>query len=1446
MEGAKVYVRDGTTQWQKATVVGALGGGRYRVQLQPWEDAEPAATLAGASPSELALVEDNCLENTLEIDASTLEGGSLPFQNSDMPAHGFPNMTTLDHLHEAALLHNLRVRFFAASSPYTYTADIVIAINPYQWHGHLYTDEQRKEYLVFDRNKLPPHVYATSGTAYSGLQEKRVDQSILVSGESGAGKTETVKILMAHLALIASSDDTSHIQRIVESNPLLESFGNAQTVRNDNSSRFGKFIELQLNDACRLSGSNCRTYLLEKSRVVGQDSGERNYHIFYQMLATDVETRASFGLDDVSHTRDEMRYTGMGASKTDTIEGKHDGARFQDTMIALALVGVDGILLQRLLRALASVLLLGQVEFESEQDDISFVKQSTNAEVAGVAAQLEVEVSALGRALTHRTIRTRDDEIEKPLSCLAACATRDALAKELYSRVFDWLVGCICCATAASPGSAKHFVGLLDIFGFESFAINRFEQLCINFANEKLQQKFTHDVFKEVQQEYNDEGIPWDKIEFNDNSPILALIEKKLGIIAMLNEECVRPMGSDVNFVSKLSTVHKADPAFSTPRVGKQKEFQFTIKHYAGSVTYTATGWLERNKDTVSEDVMRLMRSSRNALIAEIFSEPALSAECCGGGGLEAKSKASSDTVATKFRASLAQLMETVGRTSTQYVRCIKPNKNKSPVEMDNPMVVDQLRCAGVVEAIRISRAGFPARMPLGDFTQRFSLLGRTGVVGNPGSSSPTVTAATCRTLLAALVPDDSSQYVIGRTRVYFKRGVLEALEERRALLFQSAATELTRRVRGYQVQRRFRHAQRAAKQLQATWRMYRCRQTFLAFRAIVVVCQGARRAVLARRFVADLRLKRCATRLQSFHRGRLAMRSYQQARGAAIKLQAVARRRACRRQYLIGLAEFKEQAKLENQVKALQAKLAAAEQAAQTSAIASVAPAQCASEPSAELLEALNAQIAENARLRAENDRQRNEIVNLRRENQQLRAGQSTRSDWLNSVRRSKKHQPPTDEERRRSASQERYEAGLRMARSNSGSLVVDAVSTGVSTDSLKKIPSVATVNAATASSSVAGATADANSKVLRPSLYPPLSPFWEDVPCSGLPLLSSGSEVHIKIGPNLLLVDETSKNLVWKPWMDPSRGYRCSTVFHVERRATDTAGAAHSGGVEGLECGLGHAFSLRSALTGRYVAVGAGILDRHCLRVSSMRLEDAAVFTFVPLSVGGASYTGGGASTEARGGKGASSHWGAIRLLGDSRVLSLRSDGHVSMAASSNVESEIRHERMASAIEYLRPCTSYELVFEEEQIGLVLDSTLPLRVASFKGVPSVAGVAGPGAAERSGRVHVGDIITRVNGQDISGIPRTDAVTMITCKRPVILGFVVGTASNEAASPAGRAPAVSEKEAPARKRFSLVSFAKSSKAYDYAKSSKTYDKVASATAQLRAQVISKDVQCEI
>lgn len=697
---------------------------------------------------------------------------AFPLQNADNSDTGVEDMCSLGYLHEASILHNLKRRFIS-KLPYTYTGNICIAINPYQWLD-IYTTALRELYSIKYRSELPPHVYATSFAAYRGLRDRRRNQSILVSGESGAGKTETVKILMNHIADISSRKGDKTIDKVLEANPLLESFGNAKTVRNDNSSRFGKFIELQFDEQSMLSGSKCVTYLLEKTRVVSQTSMERNYHILYQLLASPDEAKKVMQL--AGKSKSYFNYVNSGDQKTDIIEGIHDSDRYHLTIQALSLLGISGNLRNCLLQSLAGVLYLGQITFSGSD---SAALTSNSADISSTCLLLGIQYDAFAGALTMRSIEVEGKQLKVPLTVEQAVASRDAFAKELYSRIFLWLVHVINFNTSFQSSTSSRVIGLLDIFGFESFVVNRFEQLMINYANEKLQQKFTQDVFETVQIEYQEEGLAWDQIAYKDNAEVLELVDGRRGLLAALNEECLVPKGSDSAFLSKIKSSCNSFAPFSIDLVVKD---EFSIKHYAGVVSYNVNGFLDRNKDTLSEDLRVLLLPSSNPLLASLFhgSTSALYANATLNDDLNRSNKASlaqslligmddvlptvlptkanisssssfedististsetsgksmrkrssfmlSETVSTKFKNQLASLMETISSTEVQYVRCIKPNSNKSSSEFNRKMVgyalylhawfksivkvVEQLRSAGVIEAIAISRAAYPNRL---------------------------------------------------------------------------------------------------------------------------------------------------------------------------------------------------------------------------------------------------------------------------------------------------------------------------------------------------------------------------------------------------------------------------------------------------------------------------------------------------------------------------------------------------------------------------------------------------------------------------------------------------------------------------------------------------------------------------------------------------------------
>ena len=734
-----------------------------------------------------------------------------------------------------------------------------------------------------------------------------------------------VKILMGHVAYIAAGDDQSVIKRILESNPLLESFGNAKTVRNDNSSRFGKFTELQFDRNSRLIGSVSRTYLLEKSRVVHQNPGERNFHIFHQLLAAnDAAEHARLHL--AAAELDHLAYI-TESSRTELIEGKTDTVRLGITRSALEMIGVHATETSLFFDIIAGVLHIGQLNFGVKDGDTE-KSTVTNADKLGpIAALLGSEPAGFALACTERTMRARDDVYKVPLKAVEAAGAASGLAKELYARLFDHLVRQINASTSAPADTVHRTIALLDIFGFEMFKVNSFEQLCINFANEKLQQKFTHDVFKTVQQEYEQEGISWESIAFTDNEATLSLIEARMGIISVLNEECMRPMGNDEAFISKLSTVHIKHPDFSKPKLNART--CFTVRHYAGSVTYTCDGFLEKNKDVLQEDLAELMESSTNELVASVFGKPVAAAGEAGGrkkGGLV------HETVSTKFKTQLGQLMTTIGATDVQYVRCIKPNPIKSKETFEMQMVVEQLRCAGVIEAIRISRAGFPNKVTHGEFLDRFAILApaahAVGAAAPPASPTkaaalaPVAQLARCRAVLEVVLAGRRDRYELGQTRVYFKAGILEELEAARAVVLQSSAVTVQRFARGWRLKHAFRLQRARAVVLQAFGRMLRARAGYAAVRQGIVQVQCLARARACRAATHQLRRYIRARTIQACAR-MLPLRSrFVEHKAAATYLQTWARMNIARAAYVIKVAEAKEQAKMENKLLALQKRL--------------------------------------------------------------------------------------------------------------------------------------------------------------------------------------------------------------------------------------------------------------------------------------------------------------------------------------------------------------------------------------------------------------------------------------------------------------------------------------------------------------------------------------------
>lgn len=872
----------------------------------------------------------------------------LPLQNvnSSGTLREVNDMVDLAYLHEAAILYNLKARHVAAK-PYSRVADIVIAVNPYQWLTDLYSEKVRMHYaqkIVWDDNErdprigLPPHIYEISSLCYKGLALDRKNQSILVSGESGAGKTETVKICMNHIATVQQDPNNKLdgmspvVQRILDSNPLLEAFGNAKTRRNDNSSRFGKYIVLQFDHMkstamnakprAALAGSTCEVYLLEKSRVVYHESVERTYHIFYQLIGAPDNMKAEIWSGLKGTNCDSFAY--VGKPPVDRIEGKLDGDHFHDTKAALELVGIKGESYITLFRAIAAVLQLGQLTFAPKPGNDEETVITSKKEFSDLANLIGCDENILSLAFTERTIKARGDEFKVPLKADVSKESADAFAKEIYAKVFLWLVRTLNDATCAennwSGGAGVEYgmIGLLDIFGFESFPVNGFEQLCINYCNEKLQQKFTQDIFRTVQEEYKAEGLDLAEIKYDDNSDVLELIEGKLGIIKQLNEECVRPKGNDQAFVSKCVQSNKTVPCLIAKRTFSPIEFG--IHHYAGPVVYKAQDFTIRNTDTLPTDLQEAAKVCSNEIIAKHLqnssssnqTKKAAAPKPTKGPPRRSRSALVSDTVMTQFKSQLTSLMKGLNETQSRYIRCVKPNTKKRKLLMEHVTTLEQLRCAGVVAAVTISRSAYPSKLEYGEVIHRYALLNvdkpKTGYSDEASEIEDLLGKTLKRFEKKKKDGSISKAYAVGKTKIYFKAGCLEFLESQRGKIWHKWAVKIQAPARGFITRLRIARAKKAEEE-----RLMQEKYAKVAKAAVPIQC-------LIRCFLARKRLR------EKKKRKKLEKRQGKKWKKAAIKIQAVARGFLQRPKYKQALLKKKEEEDLANQLVKMKDKLVKAE----------------------------------------------------------------------------------------------------------------------------------------------------------------------------------------------------------------------------------------------------------------------------------------------------------------------------------------------------------------------------------------------------------------------------------------------------------------------------------------------------------------------------------------
>lgn len=877
----------------------------------------------------------------------TITTDDLSDSNPQVPlmrnhAENVEDLTTLSHLNEPSVLNVIKLRY-SQFNIYTYSGIVLIAVNPFQRNDELYSSYRIRRYANTRRGDEEPHLFAIAEEAYRCMINRKENQSIVVSGESGAGKTVSAKYIMRYFASV-DSDENQHDmseteKQILATNPIMESFGNAKTTRNDNSSRFGKYLEILFDDNTVIRGAKIRTYLLERSRLVFQPKTERNYHIFYQMIqGLDEETKKSIHLTHV----EDYYYLNQGG--VPIIEGIDDRKEFEDTRNALSLIGIDSEKQLQIFKILSGLLHLGNIEIPKTRNNASLSSDEPN--LVKACELLGLDPVLFAKWTVKKQIKTRFETINTDLKYNEAINARDAIAKYIYHNLFDWLVEYVnsdLCPPEIEE-SISTFIGVLDIYGFEHFEKNSFEQFCINYANEKLQQEFTQHVFKLEQQLYVDEEIEWSFIEFSDNQPCIDVIEKRLGVLDLLNEESGLPSGSDQQWADKLyQNLAKppTDKVFKKPRFGNNK---FIISHYALDVPYDTEGFVEKNRDTVSDGQKDTLKATTNEFLNEVLTRSEKSVNNEEGKvappkpGRKAPAK---ETLGSKFKGSLIELMKTINSSNVHYIRCIKPNEQKLAWEFDPNMVLSQLRACGVLETIKISCAGFPSKMTYPEFADSFNVLfdsnDRSRIL--KGEVDEEFLKSLTRSFMEEHIKDDHS-FQIGKTKVFFKAGILGNIEKMKSDKNKKSAIIIQKYLRAYPPRKLFKETREATINLQSAIRGFIVRKNIQREKeeGASILLQSLTRGFIMRKRFAEavkscVRLQsqirgftirknvfknhqnKAAILIQSVGRGSIARRKFNKTRRAAIIIQSHGRRQLAKKEF----SQLKEEAKSLNKMQQVQ-----------------------------------------------------------------------------------------------------------------------------------------------------------------------------------------------------------------------------------------------------------------------------------------------------------------------------------------------------------------------------------------------------------------------------------------------------------------------------------------------------------------------------------------------
>jgi len=956
-EWAKAFVISNATPLDRnnGQRVSPFGDVKLRKVLSP-TTSSPGAKHTERSryihPVTVSIDDDNHALNgtTITLDPNNHELCAALMANSlsELP----DDLTSLPHLHEPAVVECLRRRY-QREAIYTYTGKILLALNPFRLIKGLYGEELMRKYWKRSDRRPPPHIYAIAQEAYTQMITSSQNQSILVSGESGAGKTVTTKIIMRYLTTLSRNSNSSQSieAQVLQSNPILESFGNARTVRNDNSSRFGKFIEISfLLEAGKLTSASIETYLLEKVRLITQTPGERNYHIFYEILkGTPQSLRQTLHIGNSS--ANDFRMTCQSGT-FDRRDGVDDKDTYRDLGVAMDTVGLTKNEQHDMFALICALLHCSNLTFVETGPDASALDR-LNPSLKATLSLLGVSSEDLNKALCFSAIEARGEIMHKNLSVLKATKAMEALMKATYAALFTYIVRRVNQSIRISESPVKGratqaaFIGVLDIFGFESFDVNSFEQLCINFCNEALQQQFNKYVFKLEQEEYEREGIDWSFISFPDNQDVLDLIEMKhTGILSILDEQCLFPRSTDQSFARAAYEKCMGNPRFDVTNT-QRIHGAFSIEHYAGFVAYDTSNFLEKNKDELPKESTELLMSSSLPFIValgkilrdpppghtslDLFSTPSKRDL------RRANSSLLRDSVGSQFTSQLRELRERINQTTPHYVRCLKPNDNLIPSTFDSLVIADQLRCTGVLEAIRVSRVGFPQRYTHKGFVQRYRMLAvgdvRRRMKFAKGKDLCEVFVNAASDLVSerlhetGAVISPSKNGITGRnknatvgiqlglSKVFLRLGTFEALEYLRNEKMAVAAVRLQAATRGFlatiyyksiiwavfvlqNFSRKLFAIRRATAQLrhrssiliQSVWRSYLAQMNFLAAQVIAQWCQRTYRGIMARELLTFMMRARKAAILQKNWRMYQALERYWRTIEFAELLQAHAR----------------------------------------------------------------------------------------------------------------------------------------------------------------------------------------------------------------------------------------------------------------------------------------------------------------------------------------------------------------------------------------------------------------------------------------------------------------------------------------------------------------------------------------------------------------------------